>query len=41
MLEIDKKQKLKSSEGAHFFFTLIFLVACYILKHKMPEKLCD
>ena len=40
MLEIDKKQKLKPSEGAHFFFSLIFLVACYLLKHKMPELPC-
>ena len=26
MLEIEAKRKLRASEGAHFFFTLIFLV---------------
>ncbi len=27
MLDIEAKTKLRASEGAHFFFTLIFLVA--------------
>ena len=26
MLDIEAKTKLKASEGAHFFFTLIFLI---------------
>ena len=41
MLEIDTKHKLKSSEGAHFFFTLIFLVFCLVIKHDFKEEKCD
>lgn len=32
MLEIEAKRKLRASEGAHFFYTLIFLIATGLLK---------
>ena len=41
MLEINAKHKLKSSEGAHFFFTLIFLVFCLVIKHDFQQETCN
>ena len=39
MIEIEAKTRLRSSEGAHFFFTLIFLLASGIIERQnMPEK---
>ena len=40
MQEIESKRKLRASEGAHFFFTLIFLSASGIIKFGHPEKNC-
>ena len=40
MQEIESKRKLRASEGAHFFFTLIFLSASGIIKLGHPEKNC-
>lgn len=33
MQEIEAKRKLKASEGAHFFYALIFLVASGIIEN--------
>ncbi len=37
MLEIEAKRKLRSNEGAHFFFTLIFLVATGVIERKYRD----
>ena len=42
MIEIDAKTKLKSSEGANFFFTLITLVATGVIQRQYIEtETCD
>lgn len=40
MIEIEAKTKLKSSEGAHFFFTLIFLSASGLIERQYSEESC-
>ncbi|KAL4487114.1 hypothetical protein ABPG72_001566 [Tetrahymena utriculariae] len=40
MIEIEAKTKLKSSEGAHFFFTLIFLTASGLIERQYSEQTC-
>lgn len=37
MQEIEAKKKLKASEGAHFFYTLIFLSMAGILENQFME----
>lgn len=42
MIEIDAKTKLKSSEGANFFFTLITLTATGVIQRQYIEtEACD
>lgn len=36
MLEIEAKRKLKPSEGAHLFYTLIFLISSTLIKSNYP-----
>jgi hypothetical protein len=40
MQEIESKRKLRASEGAHFFFTLIFLSASGIIKLSKEQRKC-
>lgn len=40
MQDIEAKRKLRASEGAHFFFTLIFLVATGIIQHRFRSITC-
>ena len=40
MQEIEAKRKLRASEGAHFFFTLIFLTGSAIIKIERSEENC-
>jgi len=41
MIEIEAKTKLKSSEGAHFFFTLIFLVGSWLIEQQETDESCN
>ncbi|CAD8097369.1 unnamed protein product [Paramecium sonneborni] len=41
MQEIEAKKQLKASEGAHFFYTLIFLSASGIIETKFIEQKCN
>ncbi len=41
MQEIESKRKLRASEGAHFYFTLIFLVASGIIEVKHMDDVCN
>lgn len=41
MIEIEAKTKLKSSEGAHFFFTLIFLVGSWLIEQQESDEKCN
>jgi hypothetical protein len=40
MQEIESKRKLRASEGAHFFFTLIFLTASGLLQLRYTYESC-
>ena len=40
MQEIEAKRKLRASEGAHFFYTLIFLVATGLIQIKYNDSQC-
>ncbi len=40
MLEIEAKTRLRSSEGAHFFFTLIFLTAAGVIERRNIQEKC-
>ncbi|CAK90186.1 unnamed protein product (macronuclear) [Paramecium tetraurelia] len=41
MQEIEAKKQLKASEGAHFFYTLIFLSASGIIETQFIEQKCN
>jgi len=41
MQEIEGKKKLRASEGAHFFFTLIFLTGSSIIEFGHEKEKCD
>lgn len=38
MLEIEAKKKLRATEGAHVFFTLIFLTATGIIENNYSQE---
>jgi hypothetical protein len=40
MQEVEAKRKLTPADGAHVFFTLIFLVGAYLIKTRYPTD-CD
>ena len=40
MQEIEAKRKLRASEGAHFFYTLIFLVSSGLIQMKYSNLQC-
>ncbi len=41
MQEIEAKRKLRASEGAHFFYTLIFLVSTGLIQIKYNNFQCN
>ena len=41
MQEIEAKRKLRASEGAHFFYTLIFLVATGLIQADYDKSSCS
>lgn len=41
MQEIEAKRKLRASEGAHFFYTLIFLVSSGMIQIKYNQYNCS
>jgi len=41
MWEIEAKRKLKASEGAHFFYSLIFLSATTIIENNYIDQTCN
>ncbi|CAK59515.1 unnamed protein product (macronuclear) [Paramecium tetraurelia] len=41
MQEIEAKKQLKASEGAHFFYTLIFLSASGIIETQFIDQKCN
>jgi hypothetical protein len=41
MQEIEAKRKLKASEGAHFFYSLIFLAASGLIENNYLTQTCS
>lgn len=41
MIEIEAKTRLRAGEGAHFFFTLIFLVATGLIEREYTSESCE
>ena len=41
MLEIEAKRKINSVDGAHIFFTLIFLAASYMALYSSSNTVCN
>ena len=41
MFEIEAKRKLRASEGAHFFFTLIFFVISIVIELNYKHESCS
>ena len=41
MIEIEPKRKFKSSEGTHFYYSLIFVAAAALIKFKYKQADCN